>query len=380
MKIKTDVAIIGGGVNGCALAYSLAKRGIDAVVLEKSFLGSGASGRCGGGIRQQFSTEENILLTMRSVKIFENLEQELGYETEYKQGGYLILAHTEGEIKQFKENVKLQKRLGLVVRFLEADGINDIVPVLDVDGIGAIGATWCPTDGHADPFKVTVGYALTAKRLGAKVCTYTEVKGMKIKKTARIFTSRGEVTARTIVNAAGARSADIARMVGVDLPNRPYRHEILATEVLKPVLKPMVISFYDNVYFRQTERGEIVGGWGDPNEPSGFDIGSSIHFLKRMAKLVTTYVPAFKHVNVVRQWAGLYDVTPDALPILGRTDGVESLIQVNGFSGHGFMIAPMVAQLMTELIVDGKTSMPIDSMNLRRFKEKEISREVSVVG
>jgi sarcosine oxidase subunit beta len=378
---KADVVVIGGGINGCAIVYNLVKSGLKAMLFEKKYLASGATGRCGGGIRQQWSTEENIRLAMGSVKIFEGLEKELGYAIEYKQGGYLILAHDENEIKQFKKNVRLQKKLGLNVDFLQANEINDIVPILDVENIGAIGATWCQTDGHADPAKTTFAYAREAERLGASINTYTEVTGIKIKgKSKYIITTKGKVETEVLVNAAGSHSTEIAKMVGVELPIKPYRHEILATEPLEPVFTPMIISFHDNVYFRQTERGEIVGGWGDPNEPSSYNIESSLHFLKHFCHMLTKYVPAFKHLNVVRQWAGLYDVTPDARPILGQVDEIENFIQVNGFSGHGFMVAPMTAKLITELIVSGKTSLPIDSLNLRRFREKSIEKEVSVVG
>ncbi|RLG64613.1 FAD-binding oxidoreductase, partial [archaeon] len=259
MKEKAEVVIVGGGIVGCSIAYNLAIRGVDVVLFERSYLASGATGRCGGGIRQQWSTEENIRLAMESVKIFEGLEEELDYHIEYYQGGYLVLAHTEDEVKQFKKNVSLQRKLGLNVRFLEADEINDIVPHLDVEAIGAIGATWCPTDGHANPFKTTIAYARAAEKHGAHIYKFTEVKGIKVEKgeIKEVITDKGKTKTKIVVNAAGAYSREIAKMVGVELPNKPYRHEILATEPLKHVLDPMVISFHDNVYFRQTEHGEV---------------------------------------------------------------------------------------------------------------------------
>jgi len=382
IKEKAEVVIVGGGIVGCSIAYNLAIRGVDVVLFERSYLASGATGRCGGGIRQQWSTEENIRLAMESVKIFEGLEEELDYHIEYYQGGYLVLAHTEDEVKQFKKNVSLQRKLGLNVRFLEADEINDIVPHLDVEAIGAIGATWCPTDGHANPFKTTIAYARAAEKHGAHIYKFTEVKGIKVEKgeIKEVITDKGKTKTKIVVNAAGAYSREIAKMVGVELPNKPYRHEILATEPLKHVLDPMVISFHDNVYFRQTEHGEVVGGWGDPNEPSSYNIESSFHFIVQMSRLLSRYVPKFRHVNIVRQWAGLYDVTPDARPILGPVEEVEGFIQANGFSGHGFMVAPMVAKLIAELIVEGKTSLPIESLNLKRFREGRVIKEASVVG
>jgi len=376
----TDIAIIGGGVNGCALAYELAKKGVNATVFEKGYLGSGATGRCGGGIRQQFDTEDNIRLAMESVKIFEKIEKELGYDIEYDQGGYLVLAHSDEEAEKFKKNVELQRSMGLGVNFLENNEIHALVPILDLEGARAVGGTFCQTDGYANPFKVTEAYAKNAERLGAEIKTFTEVKGIKKeKKQFGIITEKEKIKADVVVNAAGCYSKNIAEMVGVNLPNKPYRHEILATEILKPVLKPMIISFKDGIYFCQHKTGQIVGGIGNPDEPSGINPSSSFWFLEKMAKTITRYIPAFKNLNVLRQWAGMYDVTPDARPILGKTN-VKNFFVVCGFSGHGFMVAPVTAKLMSELIIDGKSSIPIDSLSIDRFKKGIIRKEGAVVG
>jgi len=374
-----DVAVIGGGVNGCALAYELAKKGVRVTVFEKGYLCSGATGRCGGGIRQQFDTEDNIRLAMESVKIFEKMEKELGYDIEYEQGGYLVLAHSDEENEKFKRNVELQRSMGLNAKFLEKDEIYALVPILDIEGAKAVGATFCQTDGHANPFRVTEAYAKNAEKLGVEIKTFTEVKEIKKGKTFEIITEKEKIKADVVVNAAGCYSKQIAEMVGVKLPNKLYRHEILATESLKPVLKPMIISFRDGIYFCQHKTGQIVGGIGNPDEPSGINASSSFWFLEFMAKTITRYIPAFKNLNVLRQWAGMYDVTPDARPILGKTN-VKNFFVVCGFSGHGFMVAPITAKLMSELIVDGKTSIPIDGLSINRFKKGMLRKEGTVVG
>lgn len=379
IKDSADVAIIGGGVNGCGLAYELAKKGVNVTLLEKSYLCSGATGRCGGGIRQQFDTKDNIRLAMESVKLFESMEKELGYDIEYEQGGYLVLAHSDDELEKFKKNVGLQKSMGLDVKVLEKSEINDICPILNVDETEAVGATFCPTDGHANPFRVVEAYAKNAERLGAKIRTFTEVKGIKKEKNFEIITETGKMSADIVVDAAGCYSKQIAAMVGVSLPNKPYRHEILATEALKPVLKPMIISFRDGIYFSQQKEGQIVGGIPNPKEQHGINTESSLWFIEKMASTITRYVPAFKNLNVMRQWAGMYDVTPDARPIIGKTK-VENFFVACGFSGHGFMVAPVTAKLMSELIVDGKTSIPIDNLSIERFKKGVIRKEGAVVG
>ena len=378
---KADVAIIGGGINGCSLAYELSKKGKDVVVLEKNYLASGATGRCGAGIRQQWSTKENAILAIKSVKKFECLTDELEADIGLRQGGYLIAIHDEEEMKQAEKNVKMQRSLGLEVEILDEQGIKEVVPILDVKGMDAIAATFCPTDGHADPFKTTYAYANAAMKNGAKIYRFTEVKDIltKDKKIVGVKTNRGEIKTSIVVNAAGAWSKEIAKMAGIELPNMPYRKEILVTERMKHIFDAMVISFKDGIYFSQQEEGQILGGIPSPEEKPGYHTMPTFSFLRHMAKTLTRYAPVLKHINVIRQWTGFYDVTPDARPILGEVD-VEGFIQCNGFSGHGFMLAPMVAQLLAELIVDGKTSLPIKNLLLERFKKMKIERERSVVG
>lgn len=382
MSSSYDVAIIGGGINGCAIAYNLAKKKMKVVVFERGYLGSGATGRCGGGIRQQWETKDNIKLATESVRIFKRLEKELGYDIEYEQGGYLILAHSDKEMVEFEKNVKLQRSLGVDVDILDASEINDIVPFIDTKGARAVGATFCSTDGHANPFKVVHAYAKKAMELGAKIKTYTGVKKIRALKDNgfTISTSDGDkIDTEKVVNACGEESVTIAKMLGIKIPITPYRHEILVTEPLKPILKPMIISFTDCIYFCQHRAGQIVGGIGNPNEPSGININSSLEFLERMANTITRYIPVFKHVNILRQWAGLYDMTPDSRPILGETKKIKNFINVCGFSGHGFMLAPAVAKHISDLIVYGKINEEIEELNLERFRGK-IVKEHAVVG
>ncbi|MGC1119841.1 MAG: FAD-binding oxidoreductase [Candidatus Methanofastidiosia archaeon] len=379
MREKAEVVVIGGGITGCGTAYNLAKKGYtDVIVLERQALCAGGSGRCGGGIRQQFTTEANITLAMESVRLFEQLSEELDTDIEYEQGGYLIIAY-EDEVDQFKRNVSLQNSLGLDSKFIAPEEAREIVPLLNIDPIA--GATFCQTDGHANPFRVVHGYARKAQEMGVEINKFTSVTGITVEdgQIQSVETDKGTIKTNTVVNAAGAYSRDIAAMVGVDLPNNPYRHEILVTEPLEHVLDPMIISFKTGVYFSQQNHGSIIGGIGDPEEPSSYNLSGSLHFLKRMARTMVELVPAFGHLNILRQWAGLYDVTPDAQPILGWIEGVDQFCQANGYSGHGFMIAPKVTELIAELIVDGKPSMPIDDLNLKRF-EGEITGEAYVVG
>lgn len=380
MKDSAEVVIVGGGITGCALAYCLAKRGLDNVVLvERSFLGSGATGRGGAGIRQQYSTEANIKLAQGSVTIFERLAEELETDIEYRQGGYLILAESQEEVEQQKKGLQLQKKLGVESEFLSPKEAKEIVPMLNIEGI--LGATFCSKDGYVNPFRVVEGYSRKASELGVEINTFTEVIDIETKgKTiSKVITDKGEIETNIVVNAAGAYSNEIASMVGVDLPLQPVRHEMLATEPIEHLFDPMVLSLNSGAWCRQTPDGEIIGGMGVPGEVPGYNLESSLRFLKLATKNLTKLLPGLSSLNIVRQWAGHYAVTPDSHSILGWTKGVEGFLQANGGSGHGFQIAPKIAELLAELIVDDKTSMSIERFKLERFKG-EVEEERFVFG
>jgi len=380
---KADVVIIGGGVNGCSLAYQLAKKKLKVVLCEQQYLCHGDTGRCGAGIRQQWSTRENTELAIKSVKIFEHLSKELKADIGLRQGGYLIAVHSKEEMKQAEKNVALQKSLGLDVSILSPEEIVDVAPVLDVNGMHAIGATFCPTDGHADPFKTTYAYAQAALRFGAHLYKFTKVTGFKQKnkRIEAVQTSRGDISTNVVINAAGAYSKTIAELLGITLPNYPLRKEILVTERVKPLFECMVISFTDGIYFSQQEEGQILGGIPTPGEKPGYTDTPTFIFLQHMAKTLTRYAPILRQVNVIRQWTGYYDMTPDARPILGEVAGIKGFLQCNGFSGHGFMLSPMATKLLTEYVTSGKTSQILENLQLSRFsKGVDIEREASVVG
>ncbi|MHC2994836.1 MAG: FAD-binding oxidoreductase [Candidatus Atribacteria bacterium] len=377
---RADIVIIGGGIIGCSIAYNLAKKGCKNVVLfEKNSLASGATGRSGAGIRQQFGTKMNCILARESIKIFENLSQELDYDIELNQGGYLILAYTEKEVNQFKKNVALQQSLDIDVRFITVKEAKKIVPPLNTEDI--LAATFCPTDGHADPFKTNFAYAEAAQRLGVKIYTFTEVNEIETEnnRIVAVYTDKEKILTPTVINAAGGYSEVIGKMVGVDLPVYSQRHQILITEPVDPLFRPMLMSFSRNFYCQQTPHGSIIMGFGDPNEPKGDDIGTSWQFAREMAQKMTTVVPLLKEVSMVRQWAGLYNVSPDAQPILGEHPQVGGFYMAIGFSGHGFMLAPVASKLIAELILEGKTSLPIDKLDIGRFERGELILEPSVV-
>lgn len=380
--MRFDVAIIGGGVNGCSLAYQLSKEGLNVAVFERDHICSGATGRCGAGIRQQWSTEENIVLTRESVKIFRGLSKELGEDIGFRQGGYLIAVHDEKEMKEVEERVRLQRSLGVDVRIVDKEEISDIAPILDPDGMKAIAATFCPTDGHADPFKTTFAYAKAAKKHGANIFTHSEVKGIvkRGKEVNGIVVNGIKIKADYVVDAAGAWSREVAKLAGIKTPNVPLRKEAIVTERMKRLFDCMVISFKDGIYFSQQSEGQILGGIPGPEERAGYLYQPTFSFLQHMARTLTRYAPRLKYVRILRHWTGFYDVSPDARPIIGEDPNVKGFIHCHGFSGHGFMLSPMVTKILSEYIADGKDSEYLHSLSIERFKDKKIKREVSVVG
>lgn len=381
--IKTaDVVIIGGGISGCSIAYNLAKKGVkNIVVLEKKFLASGSTGRCGAGIRQQWGTEMNCRLSMESIKFFETANEELEYDgnIEFKQGGYLLVSSTEKEDMQFKKNVELQKSLGITVDFLTPKEAVEIVPYLNTDMISS--ATFCPDDGHLNPFLTTDAYAKAAKRLGVQIYTFTEVLGIKTEKgkIKGVITNKGEISTNIVVNAAGGYSKQIADMVNIDIPVYAERHQILVTEPVESMQDPMVMSFSLNIYCQQSPHGSFIMGRGDDNEPRDLRITSSWQFLDAMAKTVTELLPPIGELRVIRQWAGLYTMTPDKHPIYGSVKGLEGFYLAIGFSGHGFMLGPMTGLLIAEQILGEKNTIDISKLTLERFEKGELVFEPSVV-
>ena len=381
MKKQANIVIIGGGVIGASIAYNLAEKGMqDIVVLEKNYIASGSTGSCGAGIRQQWGTKMNCLLSRKSMEIFENMNEILDTkrDIELKQGGYLLLAFSQKELDQFKENIKLQHKYDIPSQLLTVQEALDIVPQLNTEGI--TGAAFCPTDGHANPFRVNQAYVEAAERKGVKFYTYTEAKDIAVKngKIKKVVTDKGEIATNRVVNAAGGFSKEVGQMAGIDIPTKSERHEILVTEQVNPILKPMVMSFSYNIYCQQTPDGSFVMGYGDPNEPASHNIKASWQFLEEMSKKATNLLPFLKKLRVIRQWAGLYNVTPDAQPILDESDEVEGYFMAVGFSGHGFMIAPMTGILMAEMITGEELSIDIE-LDLERFDHGRLILEPSVV-
>ncbi len=372
-----DVVIIGGGITGLSTAYYLAKEGLrNIVVIEKSYLGSGSTGRCGTGIRQQFTTREHIILMRESVKLWKEWENNLPKSVHFRQGGYLWLLK-ESEMDAYREYVRLQNILGVNSRIIGKDDVKLIVPDINTEGIA--GASWCPSDGNAYPFDTIDALRIALKRFGILIRQFEEVKEIKVKNgiIQQVVTDKETFNTHFVVDAAGFGARKVARMVGVDLPLKLYRHQIAVSEPVKVFLEPMVVK--GELYFTQTYRGRIIGGT-DLNEQPTESLSSTDEFLPQFANEILSVLPTISSLNVMRQWAGFYVVTPDHHPILGGTDLPGFLLGV-GFSGHGFMLGPVVGKLLATYIMHGTMYLPeANNLDLRRFRSGRLIQEKAVIG
>lgn len=371
MKSRYKVVVIGGGVIGTAVAFYLAKNGVsDVVVLEKDYLSSGSTGRCGGGIRQQWSERMNVRLAMRSVEHFKRFESEVGFDIEYFQGGYLLLAYTEEEVLLFERNTKMQQEENLDVELLSKNEASSRFSFIDMSGVRA--AAYCSSDGHANPHLTTFAYARAAERMGVEVLTHTSAENI-ITEDGRIVavqTSKGKIETEVVVNAAGGYSHEVGAMAGVELPTESYRHQIFVTEPLEHIMDPLVISFENNFYIRQTKAGNFIMGQGDKDELPGHNVTPTWKFLREMTEKMPKFFPFLRDVRVLRHWAGLYNMSPDAQPIIDRAVDIDNFYYAIGFSGHGFMLAPAVGEAVAEWIVHGEPrSVDISNLSLNRFQE-----------
>ncbi len=371
VKSRYKVVVIGGGVIGTAVAFYLAKNGVsDVVVLEKDYLSSGSTGRCGGGIRQQWSERMNVRLAMRSVEHFKRFESEVGFDIEYFQGGYLLLAYTEDEVLLFERNIKMQQEENLDVELLSKNEASSRFSFIDMSGVRA--AAYCSSDGHANPHLTTFAYARAAERMGVEVLTHTSAENI-ITEDGRIVavqTSKGKIETEVVVNAAGGYSHEVGAMAGVELPTESYRHQIFVTEPLEHIMDPLVISFENNFYIRQTKAGNFIMGQGDKDELPGHNVTPTWKFLREMTEKMPKFFPFLRDVRVLRHWAGLYNMSPDAQPIIDRAVDIDNFYYAIGFSGHGFMLAPAVGEAVAEWIVHGEPrSVDISNLSLNRFQE-----------
>ena len=345
-RTRYAAVIVGAGIVGLYTAHHLAAVGTGPIlVVDRGFLSSGASGRNGGGVRQQWDTPATIRLAREAVAAYRRFGREFGYNLWFRQSGYLFLAETPAELARLGAVRDVVRSEGLPAELLGADGVAALVPGIAPGTV--VGGSYLRSDGVLYPFPALWGLYEDVRARGVDVALGTEVLGIEARDghVAAISTAHGRVETPTVVNAAGGWSAEISHRAGLSSPNLTTRHEILATEPMKPFLDPMVVRASDGLYFSQTMRGEIVGGVSVAH-PTGSAGGmpSSPEFLLAMSRALVRLVPRLGSLGVLRAWSGFYDDTPDGLPVIGEDPRLPGFVHANGFGGHGFMLAPAAAR------------------------------------
>ena len=373
---SSDIVVIGGGVMGASAAYHLAKRGAQVTLLEKApSFGEASTGKCAGGIRHQFSTEVNIRLSIESFKMMARFPDELEQEIGFNQIGYLFLLEQEESLTQFKKNVALQNSLGVESLILTPGELAARLPYLNLEGI--IGGAFYSGDGLADPHSMVQGYIKGAKRLGASLFTDTPVTDINVVdgKIKAVVTPQGKINTNTVIVAAGAWSGQIGEMLGVDIPVAPVRRQIAVTRPL-PEFKSLdwtFILFFDQSLYFHPEGEGLLTGMSNPNEAVGFNEEVDPNWTLTHIEQAIYRFPLLEKAQLLTEWAGLYEVTPDHQAILGRLPGVENAVCVAGFSGHGFMHGPVCGLLMAEELLDGRAhTVNIDDLRYERFEKEGV--------
>jgi sarcosine oxidase, subunit beta len=368
---SAEVVIVGGGVMGASLAYHLALRGQhDVLVLERNELfGQGATGKCAGGIRHQFASELNIRLSQASIPMLERFSFELGQDVGLHWPGYLFLLTRPEDVHAFQQNVALQHRLGVATQWLSAAEARARLPLLRLDDV--LAATFYDHDGLADPNSVVSGYVRKARELGATLLGDVHVTGFDA--TGRVVgtvrTSAGEIHAGAVVNAAGPQAAAVGHMLGLDLPIVPLRRQMLVTTPLPEVRPdfPFVIDFATGLYFHREGPG-ILTGMANHDEPPGEDESVDLNWERVHLEAAIQRFPLLERAGLASHWAGLYEMTPDAHPLIGKHDAFDNAYIVAGFSGHGFMHGPIAGKLLAEVMLDGGAhSLDIGELDPNRF-------------
>ena len=382
LPATAPVVIIGAGCIGASIAYELGRRGVrDVVVVEKEpFAGAGSTSKAAGGIRAQFSTPLNVRISMMSIARFKTFSDEMETDPVFFPVGYLFLLGDSESWAAFQRQADMQRSLGLPVQTLSPAGAREIVPELNIEDLQ--GATFCPDDGLGNPHEVTQSYVTRARQLGAVFHFGDPAQGLVMDggRVSGVRTASGTISTPMVVNAAGPHAAEVAAWAGVDLPVKAVRRHCFTTEPLPMAREslPMIVDLKSGVYMHR-ESGGLLLGYANPEEPEGFNLSVNWDLLERIVEPAMHRVPALETAEVSNGWAGLYETTPDHNSVLGPPQNVEGLMLANGFSGHGFMHAPAVGQLITEWIVDGRPSLDLTPLRLERFAEQKATVEANVI-
>lgn len=365
LPASAEVVIIGGGIIGTSIAFHLAEAGVrDIVLIERDRLGSGSSGKPLGGVRATFSDPGNIQLGHRSLEIYEGFAERFHVDIGLCQVGYLFLCRTDAELETVRESTVIQRQHGGSSRMVTPAQIRDLNPL--VDPIALTGGSFSPRDGFAEPARVVAAYAAAARQWGVTICEETEV--LDISGERVVETSRGALSAQTVIVAAGAWSTRIGRMLGVELPVEPVRRQIgFTAPTARPFpTVPFTLDLGSTLYFHNAA-DQLLLGISDAGQAPGFGREFSREWLAAFDEAAREVAPGLAGVRLTGGWAGLYENTPDHNAMIGRADDAAGVFYATGFSGHGFLQGPAVGEMVRDLYLEREPAIDPTPFNARRF-------------
>jgi sarcosine oxidase, subunit beta len=380
LRSSYDVVIVGGGVHGLATAYYLAaNHGITNVaVLEKGWLGGGNSGRNTAIIRSNYLTPEGVRFYDRSLKLYEELSAALNFNVMFSQIGHLTLAHTDSSLRTMRWRAEVNKLQGVKSEVIGPAEIKKLVPYLDVSEhtrYPILGALYHLPGGIIRHDAVNWGYARGADAFGVQIHQNTEVIGIEVGsgRVAGVRTNRGNIATGAILNATAGWSTLIADMAGVELPIESFPLQAAVTEPVQPFLGAVIVSANLHAYVSQTARGELVlGSSVDPF--ASYSMDGTLEFTEEVASNILGMMPALDKVRILRQWAGICDMTPDFAPVMGPTPVAGFYVDV-GWGTYGFKAGPVAGETMAQCIATGRTPELIAGFGLDRFERGELMAE-----
>jgi sarcosine oxidase, subunit beta len=373
LRPSYDVIIIGAGVHGLAAAYYLGKEhGLRKIALvDKNYLGAGASGRNTAILRSNYRTLEGIPFYDASLKLYERLSLELEWNLLFSQCGHLTLAHTDSSVTGLRVRAENNQLLAVNSRMIDPPEIGALVPTMNLSRdtrYPILAALYHPPGGIIRHDSVVWGYARACDRMGIEIHPYTEVTGITVERgrATRVFTNRGEISAGSILNATAGWSSTISKMAGIALPIVTHPLQACVTEPLKPFLNIVIVSATLHVYISQTDKGELViGAEIDPYQ--SYCMKGTLPTLEQMATYTLELFPQLHGIRILRQWAGICDMTPDFAPIIGVSHEVSNFYMDVGWGTYGFKAAPISGKCMAELIATGKPPKLIEPFSPTRF-------------
>jgi sarcosine oxidase subunit beta len=365
---RADVVVVGGGAVGTSIAFHLAEEGVDVCLLERDALSSGSTSRAAGGVRTQFSDPLNIAIGLRAVDAFTRFSERPGGEIDFKQVGYLFLLDREEDVAIFERSVALQNELGVPSRLVDPAEAAELSPLAGLEGV--LAATFCTIDGHANPEAVAQGYAAGARAHGATVVTGCAATAVEVDDgtVLAVATVDGRIETGTVVCAAGVWSPELARTAGVDLSVEPVFREVVTTAPVAtlPERVPLTVDFTTGFYFHREGPGLLIG-MADREQRPGFDTPTDPNWLEHVTEVATRRAPAFLDMGIAHGWKGYYEVSPDHNGLVGEAEDVDRFLYATGFSGHGFMQAPAVGEIVRDLVLRREPFVDISPLSAERF-------------